>query len=91
MATKPSTPHRRKPSSKQSEDGQTFLRDEVGKIRHEIGIVESLAFAATEIAGQARSDENTRRRLFDLITQIASTAHDALATVKALDEKLTAD
>jgi hypothetical protein len=69
---------------------QLEMQDAIGQIAHEVGIVESLADAAVEVAGRAGDDRTRRRRLGDLVVQIASAARDAYATARELDEKIRA-
>jgi hypothetical protein len=59
------------------------LEDLSGRVVHEVGIVESLAVSAADVA--ERDDPETVRRLRDLVVQIGMMARDALASARELE------
>ncbi len=87
--SRPPTDQRRNRSETPYERTLRHLKDVVGQIAHEIGIVEALANGAFQVAGRAGDDHACCRRLSALTAQIENAAHTAFATAHALNEKIS--
>jgi hypothetical protein len=82
---------RKRPAGKRRNARASFhVSDTVGQLAHEVGIIETLANAAAHVIGRRGDDGVVRRRLGDLVVQIACAASEAFATASGLDEALNA-
>lgn len=75
------TAKQRKNPTQAADNPLDWLQDAIGNVVAEVSIVESLATAATIIAGRAEDATTILRRVRDLAAQIQGTAFQAHSTV----------